>query len=200
MKRIIPLVLCVAFLSFGKASFATVIPSWFDQNDFDFSFVGVLGRTDIDLVSNASGVDGLSVVMNNLSIAPGREWFAWISADQQNQVALSSWDGINLAVPREQFFIGFNQLEFDISSSPLGPGAPAINGVVLPDGGVHICIGSVTDPNCAYRNTTQPNPDVNYTFFLKFAPIPEPTTFALFGLGLFGLGVARRRRISRSWE
>lgn len=32
------------------------------------------------------------------------------------------------------------------------------------------------------------------------ALIPEPTTLALFGLGLFGLGIARRRRISRRWE
>jgi hypothetical protein len=31
-------------------------------------------------------------------------------------------------------------------------------------------------------------------------PIPEPTTLALFGLGLFGLGGARRRRISRCSE
>ena len=172
---------------------ATVVPSWFNPSNVDFSFSGTLGRTDVDLVSNASGVDALSVYIAANGISAGKKWFAWMQTDQPNALALSAWDGIDLGVPREQYFVGKNQLNIDSNSSPLGPGQPAINGEVLADGGVHICIGSVTDPNCSYSNTSQPNPDVNYTFFMTFAPdvVSEPPAILLVLLGFAVMPLAR---------
>ena len=43
------------------------------------------------------------------------------------------------------------------------------------------------DPDCHYYNS-------GVTFQIITAPIPEPATLSLFGLGLIGLGMVRRRK------
>jgi hypothetical protein len=130
MMRTLAAILLFLTSSIGNA---THIPTWFDPNQYFFSFDGRMGPGDIDRVTPIPHPE-----LGGLT--PGREWFAWIEVNSPG-VAMSSWEGFEPGTDHN--FIGF--LESDTNSSPVSPFGPALNGVVESDGGIYICVTQTGD-------------------------------------------------------
>jgi len=183
MKRILAAVL---LLLASESSKATYIPTWFEPDQYFFSFEGGMGPGDIDRVTPIPHPE-----LGGLT--PGREWFAWIDVKSPG-VAMSSWEGFELGT--DHTFIGF--LGSDTSSSPVSQFGPALNGLVRPDGGIYICITQTGDENCDHIGGFGNAND--YSFFLALAPtsVPEPSS-ALLAIAALAVGFsAMRRRVQLS--
>ncbi len=132
-------------------------PDWWDPADVYFTFSGSIGGNDTDVV----------VPFRHPQLGgqlPGREWFAWVDAPSLG-VVMTSWEGYD---PETIRFNGF--LALDTDSSPISPVAPALNGIIRPDGAVYICISSQYDTDC---DRDGGGPGVAYTFYLAFQPLPD---------------------------
>ncbi len=132
-------------------------PDWWDPADVHFTFSGHIGGNDTDVV----------VPYRHPELGgqlPGREWFAWVDAASLG-VVMTSWEGYD---PDTIRFNGF--LALDTDSSPISPVAPALNGVIRPDGAVYICISSQFDTDC---DRDGGGPGVDYTFYLALQPLPD---------------------------
>jgi hypothetical protein len=184
---------CILFLFINSAHSATIVPSWFDANDYDLSSSSVLGRTDVDLIQTVIFFPNLVrefIVKND--IIPGTEFFAWTKTDSQHigNLSLTQWNSLDAIVARENRFDRASIISTDTSASPLG--GPAIFGFVDPNQDVILCIHHISDPNCAYENSfALQDSDIPYTWYLKFEPSPVPLPagiwFLLTGIiGLFG--------------
>jgi hypothetical protein len=180
-----------SFVYVGSSFAAPIPPSWYTSG-FDFSYSGTLGTTDIDfgVAWSATPKNGYGVVPD---LFPGRKWYAWMEADTQGVIALTSWTG---AVPGPQGtqFIGQTKLDSDTNSSPLGP-YPALVGTTLADGTITLVICAIIDPNCAYQNAPGSHPGVSFTFNIKLAPVPLPAALPLFASVLGLMGVLRWRKM-----
>ena len=68
-----------------SAEAALILPGWFDQNVFDFSFTDTgVGGGDIDRVTAIGHPSDLG------GLEPGLEWVAWV--DLPN-IYMTSWEG-----------------------------------------------------------------------------------------------------------
>ena len=173
---------------------ATTVPPWFNAVTYDYSSSLTLGLTDIDRVFDSNDPVVGGNLISSLGITEGRNYFAWITADQPNRLLLVSWTGFTPG-PQGTQFLTWSKIDSDMNSSPLGA-FPALLGSVGPNGQLLLAVCSVQDPNCAYQNFSLPSPDVHFTLFLEFQPTPLPAALPLFvtGLGALGLIGWRRKR------
>lgn len=195
--------IAVPFLFFiqlfiNSAHSATVVPTWFDANEYDFSSSSVLGRTDVDLIQTVLFYPNpiRNIIANN-NIAPGAQFFAWLQVDSQfvGDIALTQWNSLDTIAAREDRFDRATVISTDTNSSPLV--GPAILGIVDANQDIILCIHHISDPNCAYENSfALQDSDIPYTWFLKFepTPVPLPAAFWFMLTGMIGLIRYQKRR------
>jgi hypothetical protein len=146
--------------------------SWFLETgplvDF-WRFSGVAGQTVTFDVSRLNG-----------NLDPALSFYSGItSADTSLFKASSSWGGLT--------FIGSLDDEHSPALTP-GPGGDPFGSFVLPTTGNYtIAIGG-------FDSTDAGSYPYRVTLTTAVAAVPEPSTWAMFTLGLAGLGYLRRRR------
>ena len=146
--------------------------SWFLETgplvDF-WRFSGVAGQTVTFDVSRLNG-----------NLDPALSFYSGItSADTSLFKASSSWGGLT--------FIGSLDDEHSPALTP-GPGGDPFGSFVLPTSGNYtIAIGG-------FDSTDAGSYPYRVTLTTAVAAVPEPSTWAMFTLGLAGLGYLRRRR------
>jgi len=146
--------------------------SWFLDNgagvDY-WRFAGVAGQTVSFAVDRLNG-----------NLDPALSFYAGITAaDTSLFSAGSSWGGLT--------FIGSLDDEKAAFLTPGPAGDPLGSFVLASTGNYTVVVGGANSTDAgsyAYR----------LTMTTAAAPIPEPSVWAMFGLGLAGLGVLRRRR------
>ena len=148
--------------------------SWFLDNgagvDY-WRFAGVAGQTVSFAVDRLNG-----------NLDPALSFYAGITtADTSQFSASSSWGGLT--------FIGSLDDEKAAFVTPGPAGDPLGSFVLASTGNYTVVVGGA-------NSTDAGSYGYRLTMTTAAAPIPEPSVWAMFGLGLAGLGYLRRRRRS----
>jgi hypothetical protein len=173
-----------------------------------FNAPGALLSVDVELTGHSGGT--LRVSRSNSGPAGSVTYTSTLGADftlSFNSTSLPVLDidsPVSVVVPRQSTVtsgvvgdtdsVSGNYVAPAMLSFFTGPGTVTFNLSIVRENGTVSPASNATNGfySAARNNTAGADLVVTYTYDRPFVPAPEPMTLTLFGLGLIGLGVARR--------